>query len=235
MKVDKRREIFPLGPKQRNTLAAAGVFERYNVSCSNQTALHYRSSPDGLYVAISLLVEDLRRRLYPDQQWIKHAYTHATAHPIGVAWEYLVLFAHFVFTSLHVSPTNKRPSRLFHGPRAYHFGIPHTPVPRPRRDRTGASLYWRAPTREDDIETQISLVEHVAQGNYQGLVLAPDQALSLISPVRLVLSRRIPTVIIGSRCQFRPERIFSISSTMTKREAGWLLYVSPILSMTMGR
>lgn len=133
MKVDKRREIFPLGPKQRNTLAAAGVFERYNVSCSNQTALHYRSSPDGLYVAISLLVEDLRRRLYPDQQWIKHAYTHVTAHPIGVAWEYLVLFAHFVFTSLHVSPTNKRPSRLFHGPRAYHFGIPHTPVPRPRR------------------------------------------------------------------------------------------------------
>ncbi len=71
-------------------------------------------------------------------------------------------------------------------------------------NRTGASLYWRAATREDDVEAQISLVDHVAQGNYQGLVLAPDQALSLISPVRLVLSRRIPTVIIGSPLPIPP-------------------------------
>lgn len=71
-------------------------------------------------------------------------------------------------------------------------------------DRTGASLYWRAPTREDDVEAQISLVDRVAQGNYQGLVLAPDQALSLISPVRLALSHGIPTVIIGSPLPIPP-------------------------------
>lgn len=65
-------------------------------------------------------------------------------------------------------------------------------------ERNGASIYWNAPTREDDVEAQIALVEQVIERNYQGLVLAPDQALALLSPVRRALSRGIPTVIIGS-------------------------------------
>lgn len=64
--------------------------------------------------------------------------------------------------------------------------------------QTGASIYWIAPTREDDVEGQIALVERIASRRFQGLVLAPDQALSLITPVRRVLARAIPTVIIGS-------------------------------------
>ncbi len=63
---------------------------------------------------------------------------------------------------------------------------------------TGASIYWNAPTREDDVEAQIALVDRVVDANYQGLVLAPDQALSLITPVRRALAHGIPTVIIGS-------------------------------------
>jgi ribose transport system substrate-binding protein len=62
----------------------------------------------------------------------------------------------------------------------------------------GIFVYWNAPTREDDVEAQIALVERVTDGDYQGLVLAPDQALSLITPVRRVLAHGIPTVIIGS-------------------------------------
>jgi ribose transport system substrate-binding protein len=65
-------------------------------------------------------------------------------------------------------------------------------------NKTGASIYWNAPTREDDVEAQIALVDRVVSGNYQGLVLAPDQALSLISPVLRALSHGIPTVIISS-------------------------------------
>ncbi len=59
-------------------------------------------------------------------------------------------------------------------------------------------IYWNAPTREDDVEAQIALVDRVVENNYQGLVLAPDQALSLIMPVRRALAHGIPTVIIGS-------------------------------------
>jgi len=62
----------------------------------------------------------------------------------------------------------------------------------------GITIYWNAPPREDDVEAQIALVDRVVDGNYQGLVLAPDQSLSLISPVRRALARNIPTVIIGS-------------------------------------
>jgi ribose transport system substrate-binding protein len=64
--------------------------------------------------------------------------------------------------------------------------------------RTGIFVHWTAPMREDDVESQIELVESVVSSGYQGLVLAPDQALSLITPVRRVLARGIPTVIIGS-------------------------------------
>jgi ribose transport system substrate-binding protein len=60
------------------------------------------------------------------------------------------------------------------------------------------SIYWNAPAREDDVETQIALVDRVVSGNYQGLVLAPDHGLSLIAPVRRALRREIPTVVIGS-------------------------------------
>lgn len=65
-------------------------------------------------------------------------------------------------------------------------------------DRTGASIYWVAPTHEDDVEAQIALVDRVVKGNYQGLVLAPAQALSLTMPVRRALAHGIHTVIIGS-------------------------------------
>jgi len=63
---------------------------------------------------------------------------------------------------------------------------------------TGSLVYWNAPTREDDVEAQIALVDRVIDSGYRGLVLAPDQALALISPVRRALARGMPTVIIGS-------------------------------------
>jgi ribose transport system substrate-binding protein len=65
--------------------------------------------------------------------------------------------------------------------------------------RTGSMIYWNAPMREDDVAAQVRLVDQVVSSNrYEGLVIAPAQALSLISPVRRALSRNIPTVIIDS-------------------------------------
>ena len=65
--------------------------------------------------------------------------------------------------------------------------------------RTGSSIYWNAPMREDDVAAQVMLVDRVVSSRrYQGLVIAPTQALSLVSPVRRALSQGIPTVIIDS-------------------------------------
>lgn len=64
--------------------------------------------------------------------------------------------------------------------------------------RFNAHIYWNAPTREDDVEGQIALVNQVVNRGYRGLVLAPDQTLSLIAPVRRALAHGVPTVIVGS-------------------------------------
>lgn len=62
----------------------------------------------------------------------------------------------------------------------------------------GAQIYWNAPTREDDVAGQIALIEHVVAGNYQGLVLTPNQSLALITPVRRALAHGLPIVIVSS-------------------------------------
>lgn len=71
-------------------------------------------------------------------------------------------------------------------------------------DKVGVSIYWNAPTREDDIEAQIALVDRLVGEDYQGLVLAPDQALALVTPVRRALAHGIPTVIVGSPLPVSP-------------------------------
>jgi ribose transport system substrate-binding protein len=69
---------------------------------------------------------------------------------------------------------------------------------------TQTKIYWNAPTREDDVQGQIELLERVIDRGYAGIVLAPDQALALISPVRRALSKGIPIVIIGSPLPISP-------------------------------
>lgn len=68
-----------------------------------------------------------------------------------------------------------------------------------------ASIYWNAPMRDDDVEAQIATVDRVASGNYQGLVLAPDQALALLTPVRRAVARGMPTVVIASPLAMPPQ------------------------------
>lgn len=70
--------------------------------------------------------------------------------------------------------------------------------------QANARIYWNAPTREDDVEAQIALVNQVVNRGYQGLVLAPDQALSLIAPVRMALAHGVRTVIVGSPLPLPP-------------------------------
>jgi ribose transport system substrate-binding protein len=70
--------------------------------------------------------------------------------------------------------------------------------------REGLTVYWNAPTREDDVERQISLIQHAVGAGARGLVLAPDQALALMVPVRNIVAQGIPTVIISSPLSIPP-------------------------------
>src|SRR5579872_2577269 len=64
--------------------------------------------------------------------------------------------------------------------------------------REGYRIYWNAPTREDDIEGQIALVERAIQNHDGGIVLAPDHALALLTVVREAQASHIPVAIIHS-------------------------------------
>jgi ribose transport system substrate-binding protein len=68
----------------------------------------------------------------------------------------------------------------------------------------GIHIYWNGPTREDDAERQIAMVEDVIRRKDQGLILAPDAALALMSPVQRVLAHGIPTVVVGSSLTIPP-------------------------------
>jgi ribose transport system substrate-binding protein len=70
--------------------------------------------------------------------------------------------------------------------------------------QTGFHIYWNAPTREDDIERQVALVEKVIEDQPAGLVLAPDHDLALVGAVRHAMSRQIPTVVISSSLPIQP-------------------------------
>jgi ribose transport system substrate-binding protein len=70
--------------------------------------------------------------------------------------------------------------------------------------QTGFHIYWNAPSREDDIERQVGLVERVINDRPAGLVLAPDHYFALVDAVRHAMSEQIPTVVISSPLPIPP-------------------------------
>ena len=71
--------------------------------------------------------------------------------------------------------------------------------------RHGFEIYWNAPTREDDVEGQIALLERVRKEHFDGVVLAPDQALALMTPFRKVLEAGIPGGVVSSPLPLPPQ------------------------------
>lgn len=68
----------------------------------------------------------------------------------------------------------------------------------------GWSIYWNGPSREDDVARQIQIVNSAIARHVSGLILSPDHAVALISPVRSALAQGIPTVILGTPLAIAP-------------------------------
>lgn len=58
-------------------------------------------------------------------------------------------------------------------------------------------LYWNAPTSENDVAGQVSLIDRVARGKFQGLVVAPNHSLAILTPLRHALAAGLPVVIVA--------------------------------------
>jgi ribose transport system substrate-binding protein len=63
----------------------------------------------------------------------------------------------------------------------------------------GLNLYWNAPMRDDDTQTQISLIEKSVERGMSGIIVSPIQTLPLRSPIRHVLAQGVPVVVIDTK------------------------------------
>jgi ribose transport system substrate-binding protein len=62
----------------------------------------------------------------------------------------------------------------------------------------GLNLYWNGPMRDDDIRSQISLIEKSVERGMAGIIVSPIQTLPLRTPIRRVLAKGIPVVVIDT-------------------------------------
>jgi ribose transport system substrate-binding protein len=75
--------------------------------------------------------------------------------------------------------------------------------------RKGIPIYWNAPTREDDVAGQIDLLEKVVARGYAGIIITPDETLPLRSPIRRIVSRGLPIVVVGTNLGITPNAALS--------------------------
>jgi ribose transport system substrate-binding protein len=63
---------------------------------------------------------------------------------------------------------------------------------------SGYQIYWNGPSRLDDVQRQISLLDQAIRRRDEGIIIAPDQPKALIIPVLRAASAGVPTVVVGS-------------------------------------
>jgi ribose transport system substrate-binding protein len=62
----------------------------------------------------------------------------------------------------------------------------------------GLDIYWNAPTRDNDIQGQIALVEKAHARGYAGIIVSPIETLPMRTPIRRVLTDGTPVVVVGT-------------------------------------
>src|SRR5437870_5715602 len=68
------------------------------------------------------------------------------------------------------------------------------------KDEKGLSIeiIWDGPTKEDDAQAQISIVDRNIAARVHGIVLAPQHREAMVPPVKRAVGKKIPVVIIDS-------------------------------------
>lgn len=69
----------------------------------------------------------------------------------------------------------------------------------------GWDTFWNGPSREDDLLRQIQIMDKEVERGVAGIILAPDHAVALISPVRNAVARNIPVAVIDNPLAASPK------------------------------
>ena len=84
----------------------------------------------------------------------------------------------------------------------------------------GVDILWKAPVKENDRATQISIVEQFTSDGVSGIVLAPLDDVALRRPVDLAMRSSIPVVIFDSALQGTPGKDFVSYVGTNNRQGG---------------
>lgn len=69
----------------------------------------------------------------------------------------------------------------------------------------GWDTFWSGPSREDDLLRQIQIMDKAVHQGVAGIILVPDHAVALISPVRAAVERKIPVAILDNPLAVSPK------------------------------
>jgi len=83
----------------------------------------------------------------------------------------------------------------------------------------GVEIIWQGPTKEDEAESEIKVVENMVNRGVKGIVLAPLDDKALVRPVTEAKRKGIPTVIIDSDLAGKAGEDF-VSFVATDNELG---------------
>lgn len=96
----------------------------------------------------------------------------------------------------------------------------------------GIDVYWNAPMRDDDIQTQISLIEKSLDRGYAGIIVAPSESLPMRTPLRRVLARGVPAVVVDTELGIPPGP--QLSYVLNDEQAGGRMAARRIGSILRG-
>lgn len=74
----------------------------------------------------------------------------------------------------------------------------HAGAKKAEKELGNVTITFQGPTKEDDRDQQVSLVQNLIAANYDAIVLAPLDDKALVGPVRDATAAKIPVVIIDS-------------------------------------
>ncbi|MBL9033044.1 MAG: substrate-binding domain-containing protein [Phycisphaerae bacterium] len=74
----------------------------------------------------------------------------------------------------------------------------HAGAKKAEKELGGVTVTFQGPTKEDDRDQQVSLVQNLISAKYDAIVLAPLDSRALVGPVRDAAAAKIPVVIIDS-------------------------------------
>jgi ribose transport system substrate-binding protein len=66
------------------------------------------------------------------------------------------------------------------------------------------NLYWNAPMRDNDVQTQIALLEKSLDRGVSGIIVSPIATLPMKTPIRRVLARGVPAVVVDTELGIPP-------------------------------